>query len=168
MKDLHRALVRWQQVVDLAAGPADPAFYRAVDQALGESVGYKLLTVLRVQGPWLVRLHSSDEHSYPAGGAKDLRTDPWLRGLLDAGEPVLSANAEAVRARFPDHEAIFGLGCAAVLNVPVRSSVGTLGSLNLLHAEGRYGPEDLAVAQWFAPLLGLAWLAHDLRAAQGP
>jgi hypothetical protein len=93
--------------------------YALVESALGELVGFRLLTILRMEDVQVRRLHSSDPSSYPAGGVKDISNDTWLREMLKAGKPVVSNTLELVRQRFPDHQAIFSLGCGAVLNVPV-------------------------------------------------
>lgn len=164
----HRLITWLTAVGSEAAAPPSPRLYEALERALGELVGFKLLTVLRVQGPLVLRLHSSQPDTYPAGGTKDLRRDPWLRSMLSLGEPMLSPDPVQVRTHFPDHQAIFAMGCGAVLNVPIRSALGTLGCLNLLHETHHFDDTHLAVARLFAPLLGLAWLAHDRCSPQGP
>jgi hypothetical protein len=115
------------------------------------------------------RLHSSDPSSYPAGGVKDISNDTWLRETLKAGKPVVSNTLELVRQRFPDHQAIFSLGCGAVLNVPVTDARRTLGSINLLDEAGRFDREQALIVRPFATLLALAWSAAIPEAsASGP
>lgn len=154
----ERALRLFADAADLARrDPADGALYRAVEAALAELVGFKLLTVLRLRDQRLHRLHTSDLRSYPAGGFKDIRQDAWLQSMLAAGTPVISSDPATVRARFVDHEAIFALGCGAVMNLPVTSPSGTLGSLNVLHQSGWFQAEHVLLARPFVALLGLAW-----------
>jgi transcriptional regulator with GAF, ATPase, and Fis domain len=110
--------------------------YALVESALSELVGFRLLTILRMEHAHVRRLHSSDPETYPAGGVKDISGDTWLREMLEGGKPVVSNTPELVQQRFPDHQAIFALGCGAVLNVPVTDARQTLGSTNLLHGAG--------------------------------
>ena len=134
--------------------------YALVESALGELVGFRLLTILRMEDVQVRRLHSSDPESYPAGGVKDISNDTWLREMLEAGKPVVSNTPELVRQRFLDHQSIFSLGCGAVLNVPITDTRRTLGSINLLDEAGRFGREQTLIVQPFAALLALAWSAE--------
>ena len=133
--------------------------YHSIETALNEVIGSKLLTILRLEGSRLKRLHTSDLPSYPVGGSKDISHDAWLQSMLQDGVPVISADPQAVRQRFVDHETIFGLGCGAVMNLPVICPSGTLGSLNLLHEPGWFSPQHILLAAPFASLLAVMWLA---------
>jgi hypothetical protein len=44
-----------------------------------------------------------------------------------------------------------------VLNIPIASTRGTLGSLNLLHEASWFNGEHVLIARPFAALLTLAW-----------
>lgn len=87
--------------------------------------------------------------------------------MLEVGQPVVSSTPDQVQERFPDHHSIFSLGCGAVLNVPIVSARGTLGSFNLLHEAGWFNWEQALIARPFAVLLALAWTAQlsDARAS---
>lgn len=135
--------------------------YRAIEGALNELVGFKLLTILRLQGSRLVRTHTSDSATYPSGGYKDITDDQWLRSMLSDGVPVISEDSTKVQESFVDHEAIFAMGCGSVLNIPVISALGTLGSLNLLHEAYWVKPEHIVLARPYASLLAVAWLADE-------
>src|SRR5258705_4332882 len=114
-----RTLELFSEIADrLRSGFELSMAYSLVESALSELVGFKLLTILRTEGVQVRRVHSSDLVSYPVGGTKDLTGDVWLRSMLEAGQPVVSSTPELVQQRFPDHQAIFSLGCGAVLNVP--------------------------------------------------
>ena len=134
--------------------------YPVLECALGELVGFRLLTILRMERAQVRRLHSSDPESYPAGGVKDISGDTWLREMLETGRPVVSNTPELVQQRFPDHQAIFVLGCGAVLNVPVTDARHALGSINLLHEAGWFDREHALIVRPFAALLALAWSAE--------
>ena len=60
---------------------------------------------------------------------------PWTDTVLARGEC-----RPTICGVFADHELIASLDCQSVLNVPIRWR--TWGSLNLLHAERWYGPDD--------------------------
>ncbi|KQM69738.1 GAF domain-containing protein [Xylophilus sp. Leaf220] len=152
----------------LAGSADDAALYAAVQDALAALAGFRLLTVLRTTpaGDGLERMHTSDLAAYPAGGVKPVGGDAWLQCLLTASEPQLSPDADAVRRRFFDADAVFALGCQSALNVPVRFRGRTLGTLNLLHRAGWYRPSDSATCQLFANLIGAAWAAGQAAATR--
>ncbi len=158
-----RALALLSHASELAALKPEAGLYRSIEGALEELVGFKLLTILRLQGSRLVRMHTSDSATYPPGGSKDIGNDAWLRSMLSDGVAVISEDAPSVRERFVDHEAIFAIGCGSVLNIPVTSALGTLGSLNLLHDAHWFKPEHAVLVRPFASLLAVAWLANDSR-----
>lgn len=142
--------------------PSQPEIlYQIIDRALNELVGYKLLTILRLRGDRLYRMHTSDLAKYPVGGFKSIANDAWLKAMLSAGVPIISPNPELVQQRFFDHETIFSLGCGSVMNVPVVGPTGTLGSLNLLHELDWFESKHVLVARPFATLLALAWSAEE-------
>lgn len=135
--------------------------YRSIESALRELVGFKLLTILKVRGDRLYRMHTSDLATYPAGGYKSISEDPWLQTMLGQGAPVISPDLVTVQKRFWDHQAIASLGCGSVMNLPVTCSAGTLGSLNLLHEANWFTPHHLQLARLFSTQLAVAWLAKD-------
>jgi len=134
--------------------------YPVIESALAELVGFKLLTVLQVEQGRLIRRHSSDLQHYPAGGHKMIAGDAWLERLLEQGVPMITDGTEQVRERFFDHQAIFGIGCQSVLNVPVHAASQSLGSINLLHEQGHFTGRHAQLVLPFVHLLGLAWLAR--------
>jgi hypothetical protein len=64
-----------------------------------------------------------------------------------------------VREVFFDHELIFSLGCASVLNVPVTWRGRVLGTMNLLHEERWYSEAEVRLGLAFSPSLVAAYLA---------
>jgi hypothetical protein len=159
MMNYQRALYWYDMVVTRLRGvPHVEESYRLVDEALRELIDFKLMTVQRVttDGKFLERLYTSDPR-FPLGGHKPFTDDAWLTSLLAEGEPVITSGSAAVKAAFRDHEAIFALGCGAVLNVPITAPSGTLGSLNLLNIEGWFTRDHVLAAQPFCPLLALFW-----------
>jgi hypothetical protein len=160
--DPARAFALLSTAAQTLADSSDASvLYRMVEAALRELVGFRLFTLLRATPArdGLERMHSSDLQTYPPGGVKPVGDDRWLQQLLSDSRPALSPDAAAVALNFPDAQAIFGLGCASVLNIPVCFQGRILGSMNLLHEAHWFEDGDAAVCQAFSPLLGAAWAA---------
>src|SRR5215510_16519093 len=109
MPKKHRALA----LADIAAllqqaaeGGSAEQFYGEVEQIAGETIGWRLFTILRyVEAAGAVeRLYSSDRKAYPVGGRKPLDKIATSRGVLEQGECFLAANKQEVRQAFFDHE----------------------------------------------------------------
>ncbi|HVY42242.1 MAG TPA: GAF domain-containing protein [Hyphomicrobiaceae bacterium] len=152
------------QVLTLSAGAADPQkTYAAVDALVRDTVGYKLLTVLRfVEATQEVeRLYSSDPKAYPVGGRKQLKTINKDHSLAASGEIFLAPDPEAVKATFPDHELIFSLGVGAILNAPIRHAGRRLGTLNCCGLANSYGAAEIEAAKILAHLLVPTLLAAE-------
>ncbi|WP_424813505.1 GAF domain-containing protein [Roseococcus sp. YIM B11640] len=118
----------------------------AIEEAAAGLVGHRLFTVLVLDEARdrNRRFHSSHPAEYPVSGYKPInRESEFYRVVVQAGEARFCRDrAEVIRA-FPDHELIFSLGCEGAVNMPVRWDGRTLGSLNLLHRAGHYGPAQL-------------------------
>ena len=130
------------------------ALFAALDEALKSAVGHKLFTILTYDGATFeaARVYSNLPGPYPTGGRKRLAPGPWTEAVLDSGEAYIGRTQDDLRNVFPDHELIASLGCASVLNMPVRWRGRTLGSLNLLHEAGWYDEDDVAACLPFAQL----------------
>jgi transcriptional regulator with GAF, ATPase, and Fis domain len=125
------------------------ATFRALDRVLQECLGHRLMTILRIDPDeaWSERIYTSRPHTFSSQDRKSLDAAPQMRRVIAAGRPVIVDGDAAVRAAFPDHERIFALGCACVLNVPVRWRARTIANLNLLGAAGAYSEKDAVLAQ---------------------
>lgn len=80
-------------VVARSAESADTRdVYRAVERIAAETIGWRLLTVLRyVESAHAVeRLYSSDEKAYPVGGRKPLDKFTANHGAMEKGEVFLA------------------------------------------------------------------------------
>jgi GAF domain-containing protein len=132
-----------------------PAIYKAVEKIAAETCGWVLLTTLRYDEPKgvVVRLHSSDEKSYPVGGTKPLEKLTENHAIMDRGEVALAATRADVKRMFFDHELIFSLGITAILNAPIRHAGRRLGTLNFCGVEGMYGATEVENAKILAGLL---------------
>lgn len=143
-------------IIALTAENADrAAIYKAVEKIAAETCGWVLLTTLRYDEPRgvVVRLHSSDEKSYPVGGTKPLDKLTENQAIMDRGDVAFAPTKADVKRLFFDHELIFSLGITAILNAPIRRGGKRLGSLNFCGLENTYGPKEVANAKILAGLL---------------
>lgn len=116
-----------------------------LDDIIQDRFGHKLFTVLRIVegGDAVERLYSSDSVTYPPGGRKEREDTVWGRVVYGEGRVLISKNADDIRANFPDHQIIFGLGIGSMINIPVVWRGKVIGSANLSHREeGYYDEQD--------------------------
>ena len=140
----------------LAEAEAAPDLYPALEAAMARTLGHRLFTLMVIDpaAGEAARVHSSRPDAYPVAGRKPLGDlTEWGEVVIGRGEPFVGYDAAVIARVFPDHETIAALGCASVLNVPVRSGGVVLGTMNLLHEAHHYRPEDAARAAPFAALL---------------
>lgn len=124
-------------------GQPEPAL-KAIEAAAQELIGHRLFTILVLDHARGLnsRFYTSHPVEYPASGYKPIdRTREFYSIVVDRGEPRFLKDRETIIRTFPDHAAILGLGCESGVNMPVRWNGRTLGSLNLLHGAGYYGPQ---------------------------
>ncbi|WP_181774359.1 GAF domain-containing protein [Amycolatopsis pittospori] len=126
-----------------------------VEDKTRATIGVRLFTVLAwvPERKALRRVHSSHPREYPVGGEKTVEVAAgWLARCITGQEPYFGPDRAAVREIFADHDLIAGLGCGAVINVPVVDDGRTLGVLNILDAEGSYDDASVEAARSLAPL----------------
>ena len=131
---------------------SQPTGFYELERQLSEVIGFRLFTVLQVDLPEVVRLYSSNREAYPVTGRKLMGPTPWGAHVIIEGQPWLGHTAADLEWAFPDHTLIASLGCGSCLSIPVRENDQTLGTLNILDAEGRYAQDDLIRASAFAAL----------------
>lgn len=138
-------------VAAIDAGRQDAEVYALLAAGLRAAVGFRVLTVLRIDTATLrsVRLYSS-EPSYPPGGTKQHYRSAWSEAVLDRWEVFLAPGLAALRATFPDSAAIEATGCGSVIAVPILGGADVLGTMNLWHEDGFYDATKAARAQPFA------------------
>ena len=136
------------------------AMFRALDVALAEEPGHILFTVLvhHAEARESERLYTNRPEAYPVGGRKPVTDHPWMRQVMQSGQPYIGRNRTDIQYVFFDYELIWSLGCESVLNMPVRWRGTTLGTLNLLHRSGHYTEAHLPQVQLMAALAVPAFL----------
>lgn len=151
----------------LAVALADPrqpeAGLVALDRALQDAVGHRLLTVLRYRFDEGVaeRIYSSEPRTFPPSGRKAFADAPIQRRVAETQRPYIGRDADDIRRDFPDHEKIFALGCASILNMPVLWRGRALGQVNLLHGAEHYAPAHLPLVQVLAQMAIPLFLAIE-------
>ena len=150
---------RWElleEVVRQSARPNQPEpLFSAVEAALGRVAGHRLFTlmVLDHASGEAERVHTSHPDTYPVSGRKRMAETPWFRQVIRGRQHYLGRTREDLEWAFFDHELIGRLGCGSVINVLVIHDDAVLGSVNLLHEEHHYIPEDIRDCLPFAQLL---------------
>lgn len=131
----------------------------SLDVITQRAVGHRLFTALRydLEAGLAYRLYSSAPSLYPATGTKEIATAPALRNMVQNGRPLLTPDANAVRQNFPDADAIFSLGCASILNIPVYGQGRLLGQINLLHGENHFQAAHIPFCVGLAVFAALAF-----------
>jgi hypothetical protein len=127
----------------------------ALDQALVNTVGHKIFTVLMVDlsTDRNQRYYTNQPESYPVGGSKQIvRTNDFYKDIIVAGKPRICRDYDDMKRAFFDHELIRSLGCESAVNFPIRWNGQTIGSLNLCHEAYWYTEADLPAIGSFAAL----------------
>lgn len=151
-------------LAEALADPSQPqAGFAALDHALQAAAGHRLLTVLRyrfAEGD-AERLYSNQPALFPAGSRKPFADAPIQRRVAETGLPYIGRDAADLRRDFPDHDKIFALGCASILNMPVVWRGRALGQVNLLHEEHRYAAHHLPLVRVLAQMTIPLFLALE-------
>lgn len=153
----------------LRDGPDRNALFKAVEDALQDTIGHRLFTLLAVlpDGEQVQRFWSSDEKAYPLTGRKRVGPTPWGEVVLKGKAPYLGLDADAIRWAFADHELIASLGLGSVINIPIVHEGRLLGTMNILHGENHFSERDVEVANRFSPYLVSAFAAEVEALAAG-
>ncbi|TCH97552.1 GAF domain-containing protein [Roseococcus sp. SYP-B2431] len=146
----------FDRLAQALAQPGQPEVaLKAIQNACQELIGHKLFTILILDHARGLnsRFYTSHPAEYPVGGFKPIDpTREFYEIVVNQGEPRYLRDRETIIRTFPDHPAILGLGCESGVNMPVRWNGRTLGSLNLLHEAGYYGPQHRPVLNVLAGL----------------
>ena len=146
----------------LAVPDQPEAFFRRLQDAMADAIGHRLFTIMRhdADAGRNRRVFSSDPTAYPVSGFKPVDWQhPWARRLLVEGRAWVGHDAADIAWAYPDHEKIAGMGLASAMNLPVRWSGRTLGTVNLLHGPGHFTEADVEIGAIFAALAVPALLA---------
>jgi hypothetical protein len=143
-------------VGEATASAREPeAVFRAVDALAQKAIGHRLFTVMRLHAETseVERLYSSLPEAYPVSGRKLKQGTPWGEQVLDRGEIFIANSPDEVEAAFADFELIFSLGIGAIMNVPIRWSGRSLGTMNICSEAGWFTDADHVPCRLLASLL---------------
>jgi hypothetical protein len=154
------------QAEDLSAlaealrSPTQPlTICRALEKLSGETIGHRLFTVMQFDSDRsdVLRIHTSLPAVYPVGGRKQKKETAWAGHVLADMKVFRGCEPADIVSAFDDHETILALGLGSVLNIPVVFKGCCVGTMNLLHQSGWYGPEDerigLVLGTFLIPVL---------------
>lgn len=150
----------------LAAKGQPNHFFDHLADALKDAVGFRLFTLLVVDGTEVARIYSSDPEAYPVSGRKKMQSSPWGDHVLIGHKAWLGRTQDDIKWAFYDHDLIASLGCGCCINIPVIYDGTLLGTMNLLDQEKRYEESHVEIASQFAPLVIPAFQAFQTGASQ--
>jgi GAF domain len=150
-----------QSIISRKHAPHEP--YKAVEHLAQRVFGHRLFTVMRhlEKTVEVERVYSNNTKAYPVGGRKKKMGTPWGEKVLDRGEIFIASNRDELRQAFADHELIFSLGIASIMNVPISYNGRTLATMNISGKAGQYGDADVPLAKVLGALLVPVLLAPE-------
>ncbi len=132
-------------------------------------VGVRLFTLMefdpsRGEGR---RFYSNMPDYYPLSGRKQVPSGIWLDSVITNRSIFVANRIEDIAEVFPDHGLIKSLGCGAVVNIPVWTDDGVIGTINCLDEDGAYGPAEVAAAADLRLPGTLCFLIEQSRSSTG-
>jgi hypothetical protein len=136
----------------LAARGQPATTFHAVQLAMAQALGHRLFTIMRHDGRFSRRVHSSMPDAYPEGGIKAQRDIHWMHRLRE-GQPCVINGEGQFREVFTDHSILLGLGGSTALKLPVLWNGRLLGVVNLVDGPRGYDGADALLAMRFVPFV---------------
>lgn len=145
----------------IAAGTANDAPWRALQELTRTLVGARLFTVMTVDMHHNLarREYTSDPASYPVSGTKPIEHDRWFDVVHGDRQTFVANTLTEIATVFSDYETIGALGCGSVINIPVIVAGELLGTVNCLDVEHHYTQERVLRSQLLEIPAKLAFLA---------
>ena len=161
MPDTTMTLHDLSQIMELTARSEPAAAYRAIDALAIRLFDHRLFTVTRsiLETKEVERVYSSNPTAYPVGGRKQKQDTPWGEQVLDRGQILICHGAADIQRVFADHALILSLGITGMINVPVLVAGRSIATMNMSHAEDRFGEADIPTMAVLAALLSPLVLA---------
>ena len=143
------------------AGPA--AVFDLLAARLGESAGFKLLTLLTLDedGARLVRPFSSRPDQFPCGAADPVENTRWFRRLFVEQEAVIANDGVSIRSWLPQFTNAAVLGYDSLLNLPIVVAGKVLGLINVMDGRDHFDSGRVEAIRNEMPLAALAILARS-------
>jgi len=159
MTDTHTARMNFEKA--LSDATTQDQAYDALCALTKVTVGAKLFTVMTADMDAMLarRVYTDDAENYPTTGTKEIEMNRWFEQVHGRNETFVSNTLADIDTVFPDAELIGKLGCGSVINLPVILGGKMVATINILHEEGYYTPERVALAQEVLTLPAMAVLA---------
>ncbi|WP_416369223.1 GAF domain-containing protein [Tritonibacter mobilis] len=159
MTDTHTARLNFEKA--LSDATTQDQAYDALCALTKATVGAKLFTVMTADMDAMLarRVYTDDTENYPTTGTKEIEMNRWFEQVHGRHETFVSNTLADIDTVFPDAELIGKLGCGSVINLPVILGGKMVATINILHEEGYYTPERVALAQEVLTLPAMAVLA---------
>lgn len=127
---------------------SDTCPFSALDTLCQDVVGHKLFSCSHFEidsegRGTAARIYTNDEENYPTSGLKEIVPNRWTTIAIQQRETFVANSADGFLDVFPDHALIVSLGLGSVVNLPVILGGTFLGTVNLLHKSGYFGPDRL-------------------------
>ena len=132
----------------LSAATTSEAAFDALCTLAQNLVGAKLFTIMTVdmKAGLACRAYTNEPESYPTSGTKPIERNDWFEIVHDRHECFVANSLAEIAEVFPDHAVIGALGCGSVMNLPILLGGQLVATVNILHEEGHYTPERVALA----------------------
>lgn len=136
--------------------------YDALCALTKATVGARLFTVMTADMDAMLacRVYTDDSDNYPTTGTKPIEMNRWFEQVHGRHEAFVSNTLADIDTVFPDAALIGKLGCGSVINLPVILGGKMVATVNILHEEGYYTPERVALAHEVLRLPAMAVLAY--------
>lgn len=130
------------------AGDQPQASFKAMHELANAIVGTKLFTILALDhaGGVMQRLYSDNHELYPVPGADAIGDTVWEQTIIGKREALVLNSAAALAAVLPEYPKLEALGCKSMLNLPIVVDGISIGTLNMLNAEGHFTEGRVAEA----------------------
>jgi hypothetical protein len=157
MKDAEKIVRVAQAAGESGKATSSVASMRALDALAADLIGHRMFTGLLYHPDTqeTERFYTNQPEKYPLGGRKPPRRDRWSSAVIDRGEIFFLSSPQDVKDNFADAATLLGIGIGCGMCLPVRLNNRTLGTINVLAAEGavgeRHGPIGLIIAALAVP-----------------
>ncbi len=146
-----------QAAGDIGRATSSVASMRALDTLAAGLIGHRMFTGLLYHPDTqeTERFYTNQPEKYPLGGRKPPRRDRWSSAVIDRGEIFFLSSPQDVKDNFADAATLIGIGIGCGMCLPIRLHNRTLGTINVLAAEGavskQHAPIGLIIAALAVP-----------------
>lgn len=157
MKDTERIAHIARAAADIGCATSAMATMRVLDALAASLIGHRMFTGLLYHPDTqeTERFYTNQIEKYPLGGRKPPRRDRWSNTVIDRGEVFFISSVQDVKDNFADAVTLLDIGIGSGMCLPVRLHNRTLGTINVLAAEGvvsdRHAPLGHIIAALAVP-----------------